>query len=149
MVGLEHLSGLPADTDDESKGEQEDAGLLEAEAAEEEAAEENGEIGKGGAEVGLFEDEEHGDADEGEGLADISPGEIAAGEAPEVAGDGDDEDEFDPFGGLEVDAAGELDPALAAEDPGADGEDGKQGGDRDGVGGRGDVDEGGGSRSAT
>ena len=50
----------------------------------------------------------HGDADEGEGLADVGPGEFAAGEAPEVAGDGDDEDQLDPLGGLEVGAVPRL-----------------------------------------
>ena len=61
-----------------------------------------------GAEVGLLEDEQHGEADQREGFADVGPGEFAADEAPEVAGDGDDEDELDPLGGLEVNAAAEA-----------------------------------------
>ena len=38
-----------------------------------------------------------------------------AGEVPEVAGDGDDQDQFDPLGGLEVNAATEVDPAPRAQ----------------------------------
>ena len=65
----------------------------------------------------------------------------AAGETPEEAGQGEDEDELDPFGGLEMHPAGKPDPAPGAEVLGADEEDGQQGGDADEVGGAGDVDE--------
>ena len=52
------------------------AAWLEADAAEEESGDEDGQIGEGGAEVRLHEDQDHGDADQGEGLADVLPGEL-------------------------------------------------------------------------
>ena len=109
--------------------------LLELEAAEEEAAEQDGDVGEGGAEVGLLEDEEHRDAHEGEGLAYVFPGQWFTGEFPKETGDHDDKDELDPFGGLKVDAAAEIDPALTAEDLGSYQFYGDERGDRDDVGG--------------
>ena len=124
-----------------SEAEQDDGGLLEADAAEEEAADKDGEIGEGGAEVGLLEDERDGDADQGEGFADVVQVSSLPGAAPEEAGHGDDEDELDPLGGLEVDAAAEVDPAARAEDFGADERTAMQRDDADAVGPVDDVDE--------
>ena len=54
-------------------------------------------------------------------------------EPPEEAGDGDDKDELDPLGGLEVGAV-EADPAFSAEDLGAEESDGDERKDTDAVG---------------
>src|SRR6185312_17141379 len=84
-------------------------------------------VGEGGAHIRLLEDQQHGNGDEGDGLEDVPPGEFTAGQVGAVAGHEHDEDQLDPFRGLEVDAAGELDPSLAAHHAGSEGKDADQG----------------------
>ncbi len=100
-----------------------------------------GQIGERGAEVRLLEHERHGNADHREDFADVGPGEFPAGESPEEAGDGDDQDQLDPLGGLEVMPPSKLDPAPAAEDFGAEERDGDERENADAVGPVNDVDE--------
>jgi hypothetical protein len=97
-------------------------------------------IGERGSEVGLFEYKNERDEDHGGDLADVGPGEFFAGESPKVAGHGDDENELDPLGWLEMHAM-KADPALAAEDLGAEERDGDERENADAVGPVNDVDE--------
>ncbi len=126
-----------------SEAEHEDGRLLEADAAEEEADDQHRRVGERGAEVGLLEHERHGDADQREGFADVLPGELAARwrDLPEEARRGEDEDELDPLGGLEVDAAAEVDPAPRAEDLVPTTCDGDQRDEADAIGPVGDVEQ--------
>ena len=74
-----------------------------------------------------------GNADQGKGFEDVSPGEDAASEVGEVAGHGEDQDQFDPLGGLKLHVA-DADPAPRAEDLVAEDLDGDQREEADAVG---------------
>ena len=79
-----------------------------------------GQVGERGAEVRLLEHQQHRNADQREGLADVRPCQFPAGQPPEVAGDDDDEDQLDPLGGLKVAPRRKLDPAARPENLGPD-----------------------------
>ena len=125
----------------DGESEQQDGDLLEADSAEKEPGDEHGEVGERGAQVGLLEHQQHGNADQREGFADVEPGELAAGQAPEVSGDGEDQDQLDPLRRLKVDAAAEVDPAPASHHLGAHQEHGDQRQQADAVGPGRDVDQ--------
>src|SRR6266851_2757693 len=140
LVRLQQLAGLPDAADEKEHAEQDDGSLFELDAAEEEAADEDRQVGERGAEVRLLEHHQHRDADEGEGFGDVLPCQFPAREPPEVARYGNDEDQLDPLGGLEV-AAGDLDPAARPQDLRSDGQHGYQREDADAISVVNDVEE--------
>jgi hypothetical protein len=99
LVGLEEFVAAPGAGDEHKAGGRENERLPPVDAAEKEAGDEDGRVGEGRSHVGLHEDQQHGNADEGEGFSNVLPGEVAAAEVGEVARDGEDEDELDPLGG--------------------------------------------------
>jgi hypothetical protein len=92
-------------------------------AGEENADREDRNISEGGAEIGLFGDERHGDEDHAAEFQEVAEFEDVGTQFGEETGDEEDDDDFGEFGDLEVDAVGEGYPASGAERFFADHED--------------------------
>ena len=85
--------------------------LLPLQAAQKQPDDQHRDVGERGSQVRLLEHQQHGQANQQEGLEDIAPGKLPARQVGEVSRHGDDQHQLDPFGWLEVDPARKLDPA--------------------------------------
>src|SRR6202046_2655308 len=132
LVGLEQFAAGPDTGDQHDSAGAQDEGLLEVDAAEQQAGYEDRSVGEGRAEVRLLDDHQHGDANQGEGLEYVFPGEGAAAEVGKVTCHSDDQYQLDPFRRLEMHRA-DLDPAPRTEHLLPDDEDDGQGGQTDAV----------------
>ena len=123
---LVRLQPCICERQDDERHEGDGHPVFPAHAGEEDADGQDGNVGEGGAEVGLFGDEGHGDGDEAGEFEEVAHFEDVAVEVDQKAGDEEDDHEFGEFGDLEVDAGGEGDPAGGTEGAFADEEDGEQ-----------------------
>src|SRR5689334_18906359 len=112
LIGLQDVQAQRSQSgSDEENGER----VLHAQATQEEAHDGDGHVGESGAEVRLGEDHQHGKADEQSSFHDVGERALALASVGEVLRHGENEDELNPFGGLKVHAAANLDPAARAQ----------------------------------
>src|SRR5581483_981180 len=112
LVGLEHV---PAEGRQQRGDQQNGGSLAEAQPAQKESHHGDRNVSQGGSQVGLGENHEAGHADQESGLEDVAPGTLAAAIVRPILGDGENQHQLHPLGGLQVNAAVNFDPTTGAE----------------------------------
>ena len=114
LVGLEQLAAGPHSGHQCQPACAQNQRLAEVDSTQEQACNQDGHVGERGAQVGLLDDQQHGNAHQGKCLQDLFPGEAAPAQVGEITRHGDDQHQLDPLGGLKVHRP-EFDPAARAQ----------------------------------
>src|SRR5450631_22365 len=97
LIRLQQFSAAPGTSHENYTCSDENHRLLEIDAAEEQARNENRHVGQGCAEVWLFQYQQHRNADQGKSLEDFFPCKASTAEIGKVARHNKNEHQLDPF----------------------------------------------------
>ena len=89
LIGLENLAARPDSGHQNSAHCNQDQALPQVDSAQKQACHQNRRIGERRAQVRLDQHQDHGNSDQGKGLEDLLPGQVAAAKIGEVARHGE------------------------------------------------------------